>query len=123
MRRTVFGGLASLIADLTGDGNPDLLITRPGLGLFLFPGNSEGRFVEPSLLISAVPLQQLREPMTITAGDIDGDGDLDVWIGQWMDPYSRGGGKMPETFYDANDSHPSFLPRRFRERDWRSDEM
>ena len=103
------GGSASLIADLTGDGIPDLLTTFPGAGLFLVPGNSRGRFHEPSQKIAAVPAHELQQPMTITAGDIDGDADLDVWIGQWMDPYSRGGGRMPEAFYDANDSHPAFL--------------
>ncbi len=103
------GGLATLIADLTGDGIPDLLTTPPGRGLYLVPGNSEGRFTKPARLILAAPSEDLKMPMTLTAGDIDADGDLDVWLGQWMDPYTRAGGKMPAKYYDANDSHPSFL--------------
>ena len=46
-------------------------------------------------------------PKSFTAGDIDGDGDLDVWIGQYKFPYVEG--SMPTPFYDSNDGHPAVL--------------
>ncbi len=45
--------------------------------------------------------------MCFTAGDIDADGDLDVWLAQYKNPY--GDGSFPTPFYDANDGHPSYL--------------
>ena len=37
----------------------------------------------------------------LTAGDIDGDGDLDAWLGQYKAPYTEG--NRPTPYYDAND--------------------
>ncbi|MEO2034933.1 MAG: FG-GAP-like repeat-containing protein, partial [Planctomycetaceae bacterium] len=48
-------------------------------------------------------------PTVITAGDIDADGDLDAWIGQYKSPYS--GGQMPTPYFDANDGYPAYLLR------------
>ncbi len=46
-------------------------------------------------------------PSAITAGDLDGDGDLDVWVTQYKQPYNDG--QMPTPYYDANDGYPSYL--------------
>ena len=43
----------------------------------------------------------------ITCGDIDNDGDLDVFVGQYKMPYT--GGSMPTPYYDARDGYPSHL--------------
>ncbi len=49
----------------------------------------------------------LRVPTGLTAGDIDGDNDLDIFIGQQKPSYMNG--DIPTPFFDANDSFPSFL--------------
>ena len=43
----------------------------------------------------------------MTAGDIDQDGDLDLWVTQYKPSYR--GGQMPTPYYDANDGEQSFL--------------
>ena len=45
--------------------------------------------------------------MALTAGDIDHDGDLDLFLAQYKLPYD--GGQMPTPFYDANDGFPAFM--------------
>jgi len=49
----------------------------------------------------------LLNPFVMTAGDIDADGDLDLWLAQYKLPYVAG--QMPTPYYDANDGFPSFL--------------
>ena len=94
-----------ILGDFTGDGNVDLLGIR--YHLTLFKGDGNNRFSTPGQLIAGVP--RMTDPMAITAGDIDGDGDLDVWIGQYKRAYETG--QMPTPYYDANDGFPAFLLR------------
>lgn len=97
---------AGLLADLNGDGRLDYL--RPGLAgdLLLYLGDERGRFSQEPLgrARGGGPLKQ---PQVIAAGDIDKDGDLDVWIGQYKISYV--GGQMPSPYYDANDGFPAWL--------------
>ena len=94
-----------LFEDFNGDGLTDFLAFS-SKGLALFEGNAEGRFTKPPHK-SFVPPAELENPFTITAGDIDQDADLDVWLAQYRSPYQDG--QMPSPVYDANDGHPSFL--------------
>ena len=45
--------------------------------------------------------------MVMTTGDIDGDGDVDLWLSQYKLPYVKG--QMPTPIYDANDGFPGYL--------------
>jgi hypothetical protein len=95
-----------VIADMNGDSHPDLMSTRARGDLVLYLGDAEGRFPDAPKLTPRFE-QPLRGPSSLTVGDVDGDGDLDVWLAQYRIPYL--GGQMPTPFYDANDGHPSYL--------------
>jgi hypothetical protein len=95
-----------VIADMNGDSHPDLLSTRARGDLVLYLGDAEGRFTDEPKTTPRFE-QPLRGPSSLTVGDIDSDGDLDVWLSQYKPPYR--GGQMPSPYYDANDGYPSYL--------------
>lgn len=93
------------LADFDRDGAADLLVVKFE-GLHLMRGSADGSFDEPARLVWRAP-ERVRYGQVLTSGDVDGDGDLDVWFGQYKNPYD--GGQMPTPFYDANDGNPSYL--------------
>jgi len=95
---------SGVVGDFTGDGILDYLGINMQRYACLFEGNEKGRFLgEPRRCWE----YRCEVPSAITAGDIDKDGDLDIWFTQYKAPYS--GGHMPTPYYDANDAYPSFL--------------
>lgn len=105
------GIVLGLIADLTGDGIVDLLVDRPVDGkkaVFIHAGLPE---MTPDAVFSeeAIPVApetlSLTFPSVVTAGDIDKDGDIDLYVTQYRDAYE----KMPSDFWDANDGFGNFL--------------
>lgn len=106
---------SGIIADFTGNGNPDLICTVKDTPdpetypvLKLYRGDNEGRFNTEGIRVHQAPLP-MQYPSALTAGDIDGDGDLDLWVAQYRVPYEEG--LVPTPFYDANDGYPAFLFR------------
>jgi hypothetical protein len=95
---------AAIIADFNHDGHNDLLCVSNERYPVLLAGDSVGRFTTPPHKCADVVLDL---PKAFTAGDIDADGDLDVWIGQYKFPYEQG--SMPTPFYDSNDGFPAVL--------------
>src|SRR6185295_9914607 len=88
-----------------GDGAADFLCAKFE-GLVLFKGSLKGTFDEPGALVWSVN-PHLKYAQVLTCADIDHDGDLDVWLGQYKPPFTRG--QMPTPCYDANDGYPAYL--------------
>lgn len=94
-----------VIADFDQDDREDFLCARFE-GLVLFRSDEAGVLLDAGESVWSAPAR-LRYGQVLTTADVDGDGDLDVWLGQYKNPYD--GGQMPTPFYDANDGHPSYL--------------
>lgn len=95
----------AIVEDFDGDTRTDLLVARFA-GLFLFRGRPEGGFATTARQVWEADVR-LRYGQVLTCGDVDRDGDLDLWLGQYKGPYDRG--QMPTPYFDANDGHPSSL--------------
>jgi hypothetical protein len=76
----------SYVGDFNGDGKADLLIADTGTDLWPLPGgqttlliqSNDGRLLDETAI--RLP-QHSAYTHSITAGDIDGDGDLDIYMG------------------------------------------
>ncbi len=92
-----------VLADFTGDGFADFLGGGVKAPLLLFAGDADGKFLSKPHEFE----KSFEDPVVITAGDIDGDGDIDAFLGQYKKPYV--GGQMPTPCFDANDGYPAML--------------
>ncbi len=96
---------AAVLADFTGDGVSDLLGVPIAGAPWLWTGGEKGSFNKPAR--SAADGEEWRGASACAAGDVDGDGDLDLWITHYKPPFVEG--QFPLPYFDADDGHPSHL--------------
>lgn len=66
------------LGDVDRDGHPDLVVASGERGLSLWRNDGQGRFFDYSDRIGGRPFTA--EPAGLLLGDLDGDGDLDVYL-------------------------------------------
>ncbi len=68
-------------ADVNGDGHTDLLVNGITAGTRLFVNDGRGRFAESA----GSGLARENTAMSLALGDVDGDGDLDLYVANYID--------------------------------------
>ena len=71
----------AVFADVNGDGHTDLLVNGITAGTRLFVNDGRGRFAEPA----DTGLAKGGAAMSLALGDVDGDGDLDLYVANYID--------------------------------------
>ncbi|MGC6418827.1 MAG: CRTAC1 family protein [Bradymonadia bacterium] len=97
---------SAVATDFDNDGFHDMLVVRRDAPPLLYKGGSDKLFPRPAESI-ALGGRPLKEPSATAVGDIDGDGDLDVLLTQYKEPFVSG--QFPSPYYDANDGYPRRL--------------
>ncbi len=96
---------AVLLLDFDGDGHEDL-VTSVVDSIVFHRGGGNGTFERKALV--AVP-----SSTSLAAADYDLDGDLDVYVCAYADPYAGAhkGGALPRPYHDANNGQRNVLVR------------
>jgi hypothetical protein len=71
----------AVFADVNGDGHTDLLVNGISAGTRLFVNDGRGRFSE----LADSGLDKEGSAMSLALGDVDGDGDLDLYVANYID--------------------------------------
>jgi len=72
--------MGAALADIDGDKDLDLLVTGLARGVRLFVNDGQGRFTEDT---ESAGLRGNSAGTTLSLADIDGDGDLDLYLGNY----------------------------------------
>jgi Bacterial Ig-like domain (group 3)/FG-GAP-like repeat len=72
-------GTPLAIADLNGDGIPDLLMGANGpMGVSIYAGNGNGSFQASPFYSTPLPSEYITEPASASIGDVNADGHQDI---------------------------------------------
>ncbi len=97
--------LAGLFVDLDNDGDPDLVLSsRPAVLVLENDGN--GRFARVRHVAGNVP-----DSNSLSAADVDNDGDLDLYVCAYRRAYDERGVASPVPYHDANNGGRNALLR------------
>ncbi|MBN2448392.1 MAG: CRTAC1 family protein [Phycisphaerae bacterium] len=71
-------------ADIDGDGRPDIMLDRKAVYL----NGVDGRFASTDSAATLAPPEKMA-PNVVQAGDVNNDGNLDLFLGFYIDPTSK----------------------------------
>ncbi len=103
-------GVGVAFVDLDADGDPDIVaIGNAGGTVGLFENLGDGTFVDRSVGSGIPPLA---DPSAICAGDYNGDGKVDLYFTNWLQPNvlcrNEGGFKFTDTSFAAGVDDPGY---------------
>lgn len=96
-----------VVAEFTGDQHLDILTVNPAGKPEVIPGDGNEEFKPSNLMSNRDEDLKLENVSCMAVGDVDGDGDNDVFMAQYRPAYEKG--TMPVPYFDSNDGHPSWL--------------
>jgi len=73
---------SAVLGDLNGDGNLDLTVTDPTVGVEVLLGTGSGAFGSPQIVLGSHPFS-VGSTYSIALGDLNNDGNLDLVAANW----------------------------------------